>query len=307
MKLREDRRLYSRRNRPGVLAASLLVLTVLPCSAQQGARAGAGPSNPFRGNEQAVAEGRELYNNSCTACHGPDGIAGELGPALAAPGRRYGRRTDSEIFDAIKRGIPGTTMPASTFSDTEAWKITTYILGLRGTAIDAPADGNVARGEQIFMGKGDCTRCHMLKGKGGLIGPDLSTLANRRKLSSIRDALTKVDHRVAGDGGSHDPALEPLSTYKVVRVVTRDGKTIRGVLKNEDSFSLQMLSLDDALHLFDRNELREIVYEPDSLMPTDYDKRLTPEEFQDLLAFLSRQGSVAPPPPQPGRRGQESQ
>ena len=294
------------RNSSGIMAASVLLMAALPCLAQQGGRAaGGGAANPFTGNEQAIAEGRELYNNSCTACHGPEGIVGELGPALAAPGRRYGRRTDSEVFDAIKHGIPGTTMPPSTLSDNDAWKVATYILGLRGTAIDAPAKGNTAKGEQIFLGKGDCIRCHMLRGKGGLIGPDLSNLANRRKLSSIKDALTKADHRVGGDGGTHDPGLEPLSTYKVVSVVTRDGKAIRGVLKNEDSFSLQMLSMDNALHLFDRQELREIVYEPDSLMPSDYDKRLTAEEFQDLLAFLSRQGSVTPPPA--GRRGQESQ
>jgi len=59
---------------------------------------------------------------------------------------------------------------------------------------------------------------------------------------------------------------------------------------NEDSFSLQMLGSDNELHMFARDELRQVVYEPKSLMPTDYDKRLTPEEFQDLLAFLSRLG-----------------
>ena len=60
---------------------------------------------------------------------------------------------------------------------------------------------------------------------------------------------------------------------------------------NEGSFSLQMLGSDNELHMFARDELRQVAYEPKSLMPTDYDKRLTPEEFQDLLAFLSRLGS----------------
>ena len=27
-------------------------------------------------------------------------------------------------------------------------------------------------------------------------------------------------------------------------------------------------------------------------MPTDYDKRLTPDEFTDLMAFLTRQGNA---------------
>jgi PHD/YefM family antitoxin component YafN of YafNO toxin-antitoxin module len=120
---------------------------------------------------------------------------------------------------------------------------------------------------------------------------DLSNLAGRRKLYSIRDALTKTEHRVATDGGRHELSLSPMNTYQAVRVVTRDGKTLSGVLMNEDNFSLQIMGSDNELHLFARDELRQVVYEAKSLMPTDYDKRLTPEEFQDLLAFLSRQAA----------------
>jgi hypothetical protein len=53
------------------------------------------------------------------------------------------------------------------------------------------------------------------------------------------------------------------------------------------------MGVDDKLHLLDREELRDVTYEPKSLMPTDYDKRLTPVELQDLIAFLSRQGFPA--------------
>jgi hypothetical protein len=142
----------------------------------------------------------------------------------------------------------------------------------------------------------------MAGGKGGLLGPDLSRIANLRKLTSIRDALTKEDYWVAYDGGSHATAISPATGYQIVRVVTRDGREIRGVLKNEDSFSLQMLSMDGALHLFSRGDLRDIVYEPGSLMPSDYEDRLTAKEMKDLLAFLSRLGSVTPAE-QGGRRG----
>jgi hypothetical protein len=55
-----------------------------------------------------------------------------------------------------------------------------------------------------------------------------------------------------------------------------------------------MIGTDNQLHLFDRAKLRRVVVEPRSLMPTDYDKRLTPDEFKDLLAFLTRQGRRAP-------------
>jgi hypothetical protein len=43
-----------------------------------------------------------------------------------------------------------------------------------------------------------------------------------------------------------------------------------------------------------RDQLREVIYEPKSLIPTDYDKQLAPDEFQDLMTFLSRLGTAAP-------------
>ena len=60
--------------------------------------------------EEAVTEGRRVYNQTCTACHGIDGQVGDRGPALAG-NRRYLRSTDQELFEAIRDGIPGTLMP----------------------------------------------------------------------------------------------------------------------------------------------------------------------------------------------------
>lgn len=283
-----------------ILTAGLLI--AIPASAQRNRGAAAPNPNPFANNADAIAEGRDIYNRICTACHGKDGEAGDRALALGAPARRYQRSTDAEIFDAIEKGIPGTMMPANGLPANDAWKVTSYIHGLRGTAIDTPAKGDVAQGEAIFWGKGKCGDCHMINGKGGLSGPDLSNVAGIRKYSSIVDALTKVQHRVATDGGSHAQALFPVTTYQPVRVTMRDGKVINGVLRNEDSFSLQVFGSDNQLHLLDRDKLKEVYYVPKSLMPTDFDKRLTPTEFQDLMAFLTR---LAVPPPQMPRGGRD--
>jgi putative heme-binding domain-containing protein len=278
-----------------MLGAAVLLLASVTLFAQRGGGASAGPANPFQGNATAINEGRDLYNQTCTACHGPDGAAGEMAPALGAPARRYAQGTDAQIFDAIKHGIPGTQMPPlPNLADNDIWKITTYIHGLRGTAIDAPAAGDVAHGEQVFWGKGECGNCHVVKAKGGLIGPDLTNIAGTRKISSIIDALTKPQHRVFGDGGAIPRILIPNTTYQPVRVTAADGKVTNGVLKNEDSYSLQVMGTDNALHMFDRAKVK-VVYETTSVMPTDYDKRLTADELKDLLAFLTRQ-AVAPPP-----------
>jgi putative heme-binding domain-containing protein len=255
-------------------------------------------NDPYTNNAAAIDEGRGLFNNTCTRCHGPNGSAGEFGPGLAIPGRSYARNSDAQIFDAIKNGIAGTIMPAhaSNFSDDQIWKITAYVKGLRGTAIDAPSPGDAVAGEAIFWSKGDCGSCHMVGGRGSIIGPDLSRLASLRKTNSIIDALTKAQHRVYGSGGAQPHLLTPLSIWPVVHVTTQDGKTVRGLLRNEDSFSMQIMGLDQQLYLFDRRKLKSVVYEEASLMPTNYDKRLSKEEFDNLLAYLTRLGT---PPASP--------
>ena len=190
---------------------------------------------------------------------------------------------------------------AGQLPDTDISKVAAYIRGLRGTAIDAPAPGDVARGEQIFWGKGECGTCHVVKGKGGLVGPDLTNLAGTRKTASIVDALTKPLHKVFGDGGAIPKILIPNATYQPVRVTRADGTVITGVLKNEDSYSLQVMGTDNQLHMFDRAKVK-VVYETRTLMPTDYDKRLAPDEFKNLLAYLTRLHVPLPPPP-PARGG----
>jgi putative heme-binding domain-containing protein len=278
------------------LAVAALLLMVTSADAQRRPLPDTGPRNPFAGNQDAVDEGRSLYNSTCTGCHGANGAAGEIGPGLAIPGRSYARTSDSQIFDAIKNGIPATVMPAhaNKLNDDQIWKITAYVKGLRGTAIDAPSPGDMAAGEAVFWGKGGCGSCHMVKGRGSIIGPDLSNLASLRKTNSIIDALTKEQHRVYGPGGAQPHALVPLPISPVVRITTADGKTVRGLLRNEDSFSLQVMGLDEKLHLFDRAKVK-VVYEAKGLMPTDYDKKLSKAEFDNLLAYLTRLGT----PPQP--------
>ena len=68
----------------------------------------------------------------------------------------------------------------------------------------------------------------------------------------------------------------------------KDGKVVSGILKNEDSFSLQVLGKDDLnLYRFKRQDVK-VFYDPQSLMPHDWDKRLSPAEFQDLDGISAR-------------------
>lgn len=274
----------------------MISLTVLPAHAQRRA-APSGPPNPFAGNSEAIAQGEQVYNQNCTSCHGPNGGAGEIGPEiihdLSVPLR--GELDDNQILEVIRNGAPGTVMPAwkGKLADDDILKIGAFLHSLRGTAIDNPLAGNVAHGEEIFWGKGQCGSCHMLGGKGGLKGPDLTNVAAEYKSNLIVDALTKPNHRVYGDGGVHLRALPPMDTYDAVHITLGNGRTVDGMLLNQDSYSLQVMGDDNQLHLLDRSQVRALSVKP-PLMPTDYDKRLTKDEFADLMAFLTRQGRKAP-------------
>jgi putative heme-binding domain-containing protein len=86
-------------------------------------------------------------------------------------------------------------------------------------------------------------------------------------------------------------AAKPLPPrgFQPVSMTMKDGKSVRGVVKNENNFSMQILGIDNKLHLIDRAEINKISYEKESLMPSGMDKKLSAEEFQNLLAFLSKQ------------------
>ena len=221
-----------------------------------------------------AAAGREIYNRSCTMCHGLDGAAGDRAPALGAQ-RRYLRSANDEMFDAIKNGIQGTLMPASPLPDGDINRIIAYVRSLRATAAESVVAGDVRNGESLFHGKGRCADCHMISGRGGLVGGDLSNIGAERSLTALKSALT-------------EPRPIPRG-FQPVLLVTKDGRKVRGVVKNEHNTSLQILSLDNRLELLLRDEIGSITYEEKSLMPADYGKTLSATEMQDLLAFLSRQ------------------
>ena len=261
-------------------------------------------ASPALAQSQTVDQGKALYDQHCTACHGANAGAGERAPAIvSAATSMRGARSDVQLAAIIRNGIPGTAMPAwsSRLSDSDIAAIGAYIHALRGTALDNPLPGDAAHGEAVFWGKGQCGSCHAISGRGSAAGPDLGNIAAERKSTAIVDALTKAAHRVYGDGGVHLPVL-PTMDYESIHVVTKNGQTLDGAMRNQDAWSVQFITPDGKLHSLDRSDLGSITIKPVGVMPTDYDKRLSPDEFKDLLAFLTRQGTK---PAAAGNRGGE--
>ena len=238
--------------------------------------------NPLGTGPDVVAAGHTTYNRTCTACHGMDGGEGERAPALVGD-RRFFRLSENSIFETIKGGISGTAMPSfsGALPDDDIWRIVVFIRAMRGSASETDVPGNVERGKIVFTGQGGCLKCHMLNGQGGSIGPDMSNIGAQVTLQHLRQALTQQE--------AIPPGFQPIT------VVTKKGETVAGIAKNEDGFSIQILDYQDKLHLFDTSELRQITHGKVSLMPHNYDKVLTPEQYQDLVAMLAKQVTVSLP------------
>ncbi len=256
--------------------------------------------NPLASNPTAAMDGQRLFTQTCQTCHGPaaQGDRDRGGPALNTTTLAHGS-TAADLFRDIRSGIPGTQMPPfARLSDEQIWQLVTYIQSLQGGAPAAstgrgsmaPIEGDPAAGEMVFFGKAACSNCHEVHARGGVVGPDLSTAgrlspaALRQKIVSPNDPLPPAPGARGGGGGGRGGP--PPAT---IVVKTQDGREIRGVRRNEDTFSLQMVDQTGQLHLFEKLKLASMTVENKSLMPDDYAKRLTPTDIANLVGYLQTQ------------------
>jgi len=126
----------------------------------------------------------------------------------------------------------------------------------------------------------------MVNGHGGRLGPDLSRIGAARSLvylsSKIREPGKLGKDMTVGLWWEMG---QPL-VYQAVTIVTNDGRRITGSLRNEDTFSIQLMDLGEELRMFWKKDLQEVIHEPASLMPSYSEQMLNCEELSDLLAYL---------------------
>ncbi len=82
--------------------------------------------NPFEGKADAIKEGKEIFQNNCSACHGDDGKGG-IGPDLTDNEWKYGS-SDEAIFNSVAKGRPGGMPPwEGSLGKERIWKVIAYI------------------------------------------------------------------------------------------------------------------------------------------------------------------------------------
>lgn len=217
-----------------------------------------------------IATGSQLYAAQCALCHGAngDGIAG-----VNLPQQQFRRASsDDDIRNTITTGVAATGMPAFKLQPAELDGLVAFIrsgFDIGGTPFKV---GNATRGQVVYEGKGACGACHRINGKGARSAPDLSDIGAIRQPAAIQRSLL-------------DPSKGMLPINRPIRIVTRDGRTIRGRRVNEDTSSVQLIDREEKLVSLSKSDIREFVVGTTSEMPS-FAGRLTDEELADLLAYL---------------------
>jgi PQQ-dependent dehydrogenase (methanol/ethanol family) len=237
-----------------------------------------GPSFVMAQDSSEVAAGRKLFQSLCTSCHG-ESAKGGRGPNLATGDFRWGR-SDEAILKNILQGVPGTPMPAFPMSQSDGKSVVAYLRSLRTNGTAEKLHGDSEAGRKLFFGSAKCSQCHMIGGRGGRLGPDLSSIGDERAVSEIREAIV-------------DPDKSLRRGYETVIVRLRSGQLLRGVKKNEDTFSIQIMDEHEHLHMFLKRDLEEINTPHKSLMPAI---RLVTEDLDNVIAFLKYPGRSSFPP-----------
>jgi putative heme-binding domain-containing protein len=245
--------------------------------------------NPFAGDPQAAKMGESQFRANCAFCHGLGARGGGRGPDLTRAQKRHGN-ADADLFRTINEGVPGTAMPQNGatqqgvgMTEAEIWQVITYIRSVQKKA-PSEASGNATHGRELFYGSAACANCHMISGKGGRLGPDLTGTGSARSVEYLVDSVRNPSRRLAQ--GISEAMKEFSQEYETVTVVDAGGQKFQGVVLNEDNFTLQMIDTREQLHLFDKDRLRSLAKTRESLMPA-YDPKMLPEkDLQDLIAYL---------------------
>ncbi len=234
--------------------------------------AGAGTALAQQSDSQRIDDGRRLFEQSCTVCHGQNAKGGR-GPDLTGKLNRGG--LESEIVQNIISGIAGTQMAAFPMPVENARSIVAYLRSLKAGGPDLPVTGDAANGQQLFFGAAGCSRCHMYRGQGGRLGPDLSRIGEAKTVRELQGIISQ-------------PHRDLVHGFETVEVRRRDGSQLRGVRKNEDTFSLQMMDETEKLHLLLKKDLASFRLTGKSLMP---EAAVSGPQMDNVIAFLK----TAPP------------
>jgi mono/diheme cytochrome c family protein len=289
---------FSRFNRQLDFRIVLLpVITVLLCTS-------------VAGIAQGRNQGAQTYEQNCGVCHGDDGKGGGKASDIATA-QSVISLSDADLFKIVHDGTAAGMPAFAQLGDSHITVLVAYLRTLQGVAQGGTApltptpaivNGNPANGRDLFFGKAQCSDCHMVAGEGGVLGPDMTGYATMHQPAAIQQSIVspgaapaEPQGRRGGGGGGRGFGGGGVFA-KDVEIVTKSGQKLTGVVRNEDNLSIAMITQDGRYHFLDRGVVASETTLK-TLMPVDYNARLTTTEVDDIVAFLVTASKSAPVEP----------
>jgi cytochrome c oxidase cbb3-type subunit III len=224
----------------------------------------------------AQQPGTPIFAANCAGCHGADGRGGEHAPNIATS-PEVQKMQDRDLAGIIRHGISGAGMPAfPSLTSDQVEGVVKYLRVLQGRGDIVKLPGDPKLGEALFFGKAQCSECHMIKGRGGFIGEELTWYGADAKPDQMRAVI-------------RDPERNLPADKKATTVVTRGGQKITGMLRINDNFSLSLQTPDGQFHFLPKSDLTQVDIGSRSLMPAS--ASLSDKELDDLIAYLLKTGT----------------
>ena len=130
--------------------------------------------------------------------------------------------------------------------------------------------GNALRGAEVFGRR--CTTCHLFRGSGNKVGPDLAALQDK----SARNILTAV----------LDPNRAVEWGFRTYVAAMESGRVFNGMIVAESTNSVTLAQADGRRHVLLRADLEQLSNSGRSFMPEGLEKELGKQDLADIIAFL---------------------
>ena len=143
----------------------------------------------------------------------------------------------------------------------------------------AIAGADWERGSALFHGpRTQCATCHRVRGKGAIVGPDLSNLVHRDAESILRDIRNP------------DATLHP--DYIAYEAGLKDDTALVGFVREQTDVAVRIVDAQGRETSVKRSDIRNLHPTGRSLMPAGLIDALAPGEVDDLLTYLMHEPPV---------------
>lgn len=132
--------------------------------------------------------------------------------------------------------------------------------------------GDVARGRELYRGRGTCSACHSYAGLGGALGPELTAIRKKLGTRELLDAML-------------NPSAGIAFGFDSWTITMTDGRVLAGSIL-ADGEVVVLRDLAGARHALEAAQIAKRARQPISLMPEAPALGLSAQDLADMAAFL---------------------